>query len=89
MRSFGSDKKMLDDIARVAGGAVNIISGLRQQVRDDMRLRAEEVASRLDLVPREDFDELRARVEKLEAALGGKTKKSAARASKPAKRKKR
>ncbi|HTK85131.1 MAG TPA: accessory factor UbiK family protein [Patescibacteria group bacterium] len=89
MRSFSSDKKMLDDIARVAGGAVNIISGLRQQVRDDMRLRAEEVAARLDLVPREDFDELRARVEKLEAALGGKAKKSAARPAKTAKRKKR
>ena len=49
---MGSDKKVLDDIARVAGGAVNIISGLQQQVRDDMRARVEDMAARLDLVPR-------------------------------------
>jgi BMFP domain-containing protein YqiC len=88
MRRMGPDKKVLDDIARVAGGAVNIISGLQQQVRDDMRARVEEVAARLDLVPREDFDRLQARVAALEAKLRGAPAKKTA-AKKPGKKKRR
>jgi BMFP domain-containing protein YqiC len=89
---MGSDKKVLDDIARVAGGAVNIISGLQQQVRDDMRARVEEMAARLDLVPRDDFDQARAMIAKLSKqvdalesrldAIEGKKKKSPAPESK-------
>ena len=85
---MGSDKKVLDDIARVAGGAVNIISGLQQQVRDDMRARVEEMAARLDLVPRDDFEQARAMIAKLSKQvdalesrlddLEGKKKKSPA-----------
>ena len=85
---MGSDKKVLDDIARVAGGAVNIISGLQQQVRDDMRARVEDMAARLDLVPRDDFDAARAMIAKLSKqvdalesrldGLEGKKKKSPA-----------
>jgi BMFP domain-containing protein YqiC len=64
MKRPGSDK-VLDDIARVAGGAVNILSGLQQQVKGDMRSRMEEMATRLNLVPREDFEQLRAMVVRL------------------------
>lgn len=53
---MGPDPKILDDIARAAGGAVNILSGLRQQIREEVKSRVEEVADRLDLVPREDMD---------------------------------
>lgn len=61
--------KILDDIARVAGGAVNIISGMQQQIRDEIRVRMEEAASRMDLVTREDYDILAERVKKLEARI--------------------
>ncbi|HEY8191357.1 MAG TPA: accessory factor UbiK family protein [Alphaproteobacteria bacterium] len=63
------DMKILDDIARVAGGAVNILSGMQQQIRDEIRVRMEEAASRMDLVTREDYDILAERVKKLEARV--------------------
>lgn len=59
------DSKMLDDLARVAGGAVNILSGMQDQLRNDMRGRMEEMATRLDLVPRDELDMAKGMIEKL------------------------
>ena len=85
------DPRILDDIARVAGGAVNIFSGLHQQIHDDIRARIEDMAAKLDLVPRDDFDrlagavdKLRKRVDELEAALSVAVGKKATKA--PAKK---
>ncbi|MGB4057631.1 MAG: accessory factor UbiK family protein [Alphaproteobacteria bacterium] len=80
-------EKILDDVARVAGGAVSALSGLRRQVKDEVRSRLDELAQKLDLVPREDFERLELvllrareeqtamtkRIEALEARLSGKT----------------
>lgn len=70
------DPRFLDDIARVAGGAVNIVSGLQQQLREDLKSRVDDMANRADLVPREDMEraeamiqKLRSRVDELEARL--------------------
>ena len=51
-------EKVLDDIARMAGGGASVISGVGRQIKEDMRTRLEEIAMRLDLVPREDFEKL-------------------------------
>lgn len=78
---MGPDPKILDDIARVAGGAVNILSGLQQQMREEIKARIDEMAARMELVPREDMDRAEARIAALEkriAALEGKTAKPAA-----------
>ena len=96
------DPKIIDDLARMAGGAVNIFSGLQQQVREEIRSRVDEMLTRMDLVPREDFErleamvaQLRLRQEELEKQLGTKkatpAKKSPAPKAKkpPAKKKKR
>lgn len=91
----GPDPRILDDIARVAGGAVNIVSGLQQQIRDDLRSRVDDMAARMDLVPREELDRalamigaLRARVDGLEDRLakleGGKAKTAAPKGQKAA-----
>jgi BMFP domain-containing protein YqiC len=78
-------EKILDDVARVAGGAVSAFSGLRRQIKDEVRVRIDEFAQRLDLVPREDFERvelmmfkareeqtrLNERVAALEAKLAG------------------
>ncbi len=76
MQKSKFDPRFLDDIARVAGGAINIVSGLQQQVREDIRSRMDDMATRADLVPREDLDraesmilKLRQRVDDLEARL--------------------
>jgi BMFP domain-containing protein YqiC len=95
------DPKIIDDLARMAGGAVNIFSGLQQQVREEIRSRVDEMLTRMDLVPREDFErleamvaQLRLRQEELEKQLGTKkatpAKKSPVKPAKkpPAKKKK-
>lgn len=53
-----SKEKAFDDIAKVAGGAMNVMSGLTRQIRDEMRARFDEIAANLNLVPREDFERL-------------------------------
>jgi BMFP domain-containing protein YqiC len=94
-------ERILDDVARVAGGAVSAFSGLRKQVRDEVRARLDELAQRLDLVPREDFERvelmmfkareeqnrLNERVAALEAKLAGAKTKQASRKPKTAKKK--
>ena len=55
-----SKDKVLDDIARMAGGAVSVMSGISKQMREEIRARVDEFATRLDLVPREDFERLEA-----------------------------
>ena len=62
---MGPDPKILDDIARVAGGAVNIMSSLQHQIREEIKVRVEDIAGKMDLVPREDFDRLEALVQKM------------------------
>jgi len=73
---FKPDMSILDDVAKVAGGAVNVLSGLQQQIRQDVASRTEEFAARMDLVPREDLEiaeerisALCERIEKLEKRL--------------------
>ena len=70
-----SKDKVLDDIAKVAGGGVSILSGLGQNIREDTKSRINDIADRLDLVPREDFETLEMRVKALEEhILATKTK---------------
>lgn len=83
-------EKILDDMARMAGGAVGTIGNIRDQMKEEIRLRVDEMAMRFDLVPREDFerigdmlkqarieqDDLRARIEKLEETLTPEKKAS-------------
>lgn len=58
-------EKVLDDIARFAGGSVTLISSLRQQIKDDIKTRIDEYAQNMDLVPREDFEYLEKQVQAL------------------------
>lgn len=60
-------EKIMDDVARIAGGAAGFVSGLKRSVRDDLKSRAEEMAERLDLVPRADFERLEAMLMKARA----------------------
>lgn len=64
-----SKDKMLDDIAHVAGGTLSIFSGLGENIREDVKTRIDEIAHRLDLVPREDFERLEALVQTQEKRI--------------------
>ncbi len=69
------DPRIFDDLSRVAGGAMNVFSAFREQILNDIKVRMEEVASRMDLVPREDFERLELQVKALQKqvdALSGK-----------------
>ena len=69
MMKMGPDPKLFDDLARMAGGAVNILSGMQQQVQSEIKTRIDELATRLDLVPREDLERAEARIAKLEKTV--------------------
>lgn len=56
--------QIIDDIAQLAGGAAGLLSSVQQQIRDDITARVEEMATKLDLVPREDLDRVEALLEK-------------------------
>ncbi len=74
------DPKIFDDLTRMAGGAMNLFSGIREQILGDVKTRFDELAARMDLVPREDFDRLELQVRDLQKkmdAMTGKTAKAA------------
>lgn len=50
--------RILDDLAQMAGGTMSVFSGLREQIKSEIKSRVDEMAERLDLVPRADFDAL-------------------------------
>ena len=51
-----SQNRFLDDLARVAAGAVGAVSGVRGEVEARIREQLERVLSRMDLVTREEFE---------------------------------
>ena len=54
------DNKILDDLARVAGGALGALSSLREEAEAQMRQQFERVLSRMDVVSREEYEAVRA-----------------------------
>lgn len=57
---LNTDSKFLDGIAKAAGGAAGVANGLRQQIREDIKMWVEERLSRMDLVRREEFERVEA-----------------------------
>src|SRR5215469_12484720 len=85
-----SENRLLDDLARVASGALGALTGVRDELETRMREQFERVLSRMNLVRREEFDAvqamaanaraaqeaLEARVAELEARLAQEEAKS-------------
>jgi len=81
-----SQNRLLDDLARVASGALGVAAGMRGEVEARLREQFERMITQMDLVTREEFDAVQAmavkarseqellveRVAKLEAALAAK-----------------
>ena len=86
-----SRNKLLDDLARVAGGAAGTVAGIRGEVETVVRQRIEAVLSELNLVTRDEFDAVkavaskaRAEQEKLEKRVAELEAGAAKPAAKPA-----
>ncbi len=86
-----SQNPFFDDLARVASGAMGALSGLRAEMEAMMRQQMERFTSGLDLVPREEFEVVRAMAAKarqeqeaLEARVAALEAQLAAQAKQPA-----
>lgn len=55
---MSTKEKILDDLARLAGGTVGILNDAGKQMQDGFKARIDEWAQNMDLVPREDFERL-------------------------------
>ncbi len=80
------DNRLLDDLARMASGAAGMLSGVRGEVEARMKQQFERILAEMDVVPREEFEAVKAmaakarseqealekRVAVLEAALSGR-----------------
>lgn len=55
-----TNNRLFDDIARMASGAVNTLSGVRGEVELRVRERLERALAEMDLVTREEFEAARA-----------------------------
>ncbi len=81
-----TQNRLLDDLARVATGALGVAAGMRDEIEARLRDQFEKILTGMDLVTREEFDAVKAmaakaraeqetlaqRVAALEAQLGSK-----------------
>ncbi len=61
--------KLFADLADLAGGAASMFSTFREQIRNDVRDRVDEMAERFDLATRADITRLEGMIDKLRARL--------------------
>ncbi|MGI9484293.1 MAG: accessory factor UbiK family protein [Geminicoccaceae bacterium] len=55
-----TDNRLFDDLAKVANGALHTMSGMRDEIENRMRERVERWLGDMDMVPREEFDAIKA-----------------------------
>jgi BMFP domain-containing protein YqiC len=87
------DSPFLDDLARMATGAVGALAGVREQIKAEVKSHVNQLLMQLDFVPREDFERVEAmaknlgtRVAELEKAQEKVLKPKAAAKPAPAKK---
>ncbi len=80
-------KRILDDLAKVASGAASVFAGIKEEVETLVHKRLEHALADLDVVPRDEFETVKAvaakarseqeklagKVARLETLLGVKT----------------
>jgi len=55
-----SQNKILDDMAKVASSAMGVAAGMRSEVEARFREQLERLLAQMDVVPREEFDAMKA-----------------------------
>lgn len=55
-----SQNRLFDDLARVASGAAGALSGVRTEIEEMIRQRLERYLADADMVPRDEFDAVKA-----------------------------
>jgi BMFP domain-containing protein YqiC len=54
------ENRILDDLAKVASGALSGVAGMRQEVEARLRQQLERVLANMDVVSREEFEVVKA-----------------------------
>jgi BMFP domain-containing protein YqiC len=62
-----TQNRLLDDLARVAAGAVGGLAGMRHEVETRLREQFERILGRMNLVSREEFEVVQAMAAKARA----------------------
>ena len=62
---MANENRLFDDLARVAGGAVSLISTVHKQIKSDVSAHLGDVAGKMDLAERDELDRLMSMVTKL------------------------
>jgi len=89
-----SDNRFFDDAAKLAGGAIGSLAGLRREIEALARQQVERLLARMDLVTRDEFEavkemaakarteqeDLLARLAELEAKIAAKPRAKAKKA---------
>lgn len=55
-----TDNRLLDDLAKVATGAIGSLSGVRQEVEQRLQQQLERIIGRMNLVSRDEFEAIKA-----------------------------
>jgi BMFP domain-containing protein YqiC len=55
-----SQSKILEDMAKVASSAMGVAAGMRSEVEARFREQLERLLTQMDVVPREEFDAMKA-----------------------------
>ena len=90
-----TENRFLDDLARVASGAMGSLAGVRTEVEARLKQQFRRILEEMDLVPRDEFDAVKAmaakarkeqlalskRLAALEAAAGAKEKPTRSRST--------
>jgi BMFP domain-containing protein YqiC len=69
--------RLLDDLAKAAGGALSVMTGVKSEAEAVLRQQFEKVLDKMDLVPREDFEAVRTMVAKARDQQEELTKRAA------------
>lgn len=59
-----TDNRLFDDLAKVANGALHTMSGVRDEIETRVRERFERWLTDMDMVPREEFEAIKAVAQK-------------------------
>ncbi|MDD9875993.1 MAG: accessory factor UbiK family protein [Magnetovibrio sp.] len=73
-----TSSRLFDDLARVANGAVSTLVGVKDEIETMIRHRVERMLAEADLVPRDEFDAVKAMAAEARAEQERLTKRVAA-----------
>lgn len=54
-----TDNRLLDDLAKVASGALGSLSGVKNEVEARLQQQLERILARMNLVPRDEFEAMK------------------------------